>query len=361
VNVTYPSNAVDAAAALAAGADASAGAVVPTPWTSTHPCMSSLSGRASQRMMASSFIRIEAVKKAGILGIIAGTLGVKQHTEVMAALRAAAAAAHKHVYTFLVGKLSGVKLGNFPEVDAFILVACPENSLLDAASDRDYVKPIVTPQEALIALTAADARGHEGNDDSDDDDEDAEGAASRRTGVAWRGRADVNFKSLIVQAQRALPGAAGDSSAPAVGRAGGGNGDYDVEGADVLGDGLYAERSAAGGGDADAGTTALALRPAAADGALSTAVFSSPALAFAASKRTWRGLEYDVTHRETAATAGVAAGAAAPLATASADGGGALVVSSAASAAAPRSFDTSIGEGMAGVASSYSYEPAKKQ
>ena len=48
-----------------------------------------------------------------------------------------------------MGKPNPAKLGNFLEIDAFCLIACPENSLLDA---REFMSPIVTPYELLLAL-----------------------------------------------------------------------------------------------------------------------------------------------------------------------------------------------------------------
>jgi diphthamide biosynthesis protein 2 len=39
--------------------------------------------------------------------------------------------AGKKFYFFSVGKLNVAKLANFPEIDVFVLVACPENSLID--------------------------------------------------------------------------------------------------------------------------------------------------------------------------------------------------------------------------------------
>jgi diphthamide biosynthesis protein 2 len=40
--------------------------------------------------------------------------------------------AGKRYYLFSVGKLNVAKLANFPEIDIFVLVACPENSLIDS-------------------------------------------------------------------------------------------------------------------------------------------------------------------------------------------------------------------------------------
>ena len=39
--------------------------------------------------------------------------------------------AHKKSYTISVGKLNPAKLANFVEIECFVLVACPENSLID--------------------------------------------------------------------------------------------------------------------------------------------------------------------------------------------------------------------------------------
>jgi diphthamide biosynthesis protein 2 len=40
--------------------------------------------------------------------------------------------AGRKAYSFVVGKINVPKLANFSEVDVFVLVACPENSLLDS-------------------------------------------------------------------------------------------------------------------------------------------------------------------------------------------------------------------------------------
>ena len=55
----------------------------------------------------------------------------------------------KRVYVFSVGKPNPAKLGNFLDIDIFILLACPENSLLDS---REFLKPVITPFEAFLAF-----------------------------------------------------------------------------------------------------------------------------------------------------------------------------------------------------------------
>jgi diphthamide biosynthesis protein 2 len=51
---------------------------------------------------------------------------------LIAHLRQVLAHAHKKAYTISVGKLNPAKLANFAEIECFVLVACPENSLVDA-------------------------------------------------------------------------------------------------------------------------------------------------------------------------------------------------------------------------------------
>ena len=75
-------------------------------------------------------------------------MGVAKHIDIASQLEAAIRRAGKAVYRFVVGKLNAAKLANFSDVDVFVLVACPENSLLDR---RDYLQPIVTPFEMELA------------------------------------------------------------------------------------------------------------------------------------------------------------------------------------------------------------------
>ena len=39
---------------------------------------------------------------------------------------------HIQTYIFSVGKINVAKLANFMEIDIFVLIACPENTLLDS-------------------------------------------------------------------------------------------------------------------------------------------------------------------------------------------------------------------------------------
>jgi len=54
-----------------------------------------------------------------------------------------------------MGKLNVAKMANFLEIDIFVLVASPENSLIDS---KEFFKPVVTPFELEMALTKYGSR-----------------------------------------------------------------------------------------------------------------------------------------------------------------------------------------------------------
>jgi diphthamide biosynthesis protein 2 len=98
------------------------------------------------------------------------------YLEVTGWIKKALKIAQKKYYSFVVGKINMCKLANFAEIDVFVLVACPENSLLDSKVTfihlsirrtisycvcfdnpssfclKEYYKPIVTPFELALAL-----------------------------------------------------------------------------------------------------------------------------------------------------------------------------------------------------------------
>ncbi|CAM4713525.1 unnamed protein product [Lepidochelys kempii] len=87
-----------------------------------------------------------------VVGILVGTLGVAGYLSILEHLRGILSRAGKRSYTLAMGKLSPAKLANFLEVDVFVLVACPQNSLLDS---RDFYRPVVTPYELELACNPA--------------------------------------------------------------------------------------------------------------------------------------------------------------------------------------------------------------
>ncbi|XP_010884128.2 2-(3-amino-3-carboxypropyl)histidine synthase subunit 2 [Esox lucius] len=94
------------------------------------------------------YYAIERAKDASVVGILVGTLGVANYLSIIEQLKETIHRAGKKSYMFSMGKLNVAKLANFPEIDIFVLIACPENSLLDSS---EFYKPVVTPFEMEVA------------------------------------------------------------------------------------------------------------------------------------------------------------------------------------------------------------------
>ncbi|KAJ2923780.1 hypothetical protein H1R20_g13314, partial [Candolleomyces eurysporus] len=126
----------------------------------------------SNKMLMRRYAVVQKARDADVFGILVGTLGVGQssfpspsiaiqkidtwlclasYLPLIKHLRSLLAQHHKKSYTISVGKLNPAKLANFLEIECYVLVACPENSLIDA---KEFYQPIATPFELEIALGA---------------------------------------------------------------------------------------------------------------------------------------------------------------------------------------------------------------
>ncbi|KIL58577.1 hypothetical protein M378DRAFT_170393 [Amanita muscaria Koide BX008] len=105
----------------------------------------------TNKLLMRRYVMVQKARDADVFGILVGTLGVASYLPLIKHLRAFLAQKQKKSYTICVGKLNPAKLANFLEIECFVLVACPENSLMDA---KDFFRPIVTPYELEIALQA---------------------------------------------------------------------------------------------------------------------------------------------------------------------------------------------------------------
>lgn len=107
----------------------------------------------TNRLLMRRYATIQKARDASVVGLVIGTLGIHAYLPLLKELRRVLTSpiSRRKVYTISVGKLNPAKLANFQEIDAFVLVACPENSLLDT---REFQKPIVTPWEMMLAVQA---------------------------------------------------------------------------------------------------------------------------------------------------------------------------------------------------------------
>jgi len=104
--------------------------------------------RDSSKALARRFYLVERARDAKRVGVLVGTLGVANHLNIASHLSSTICRAGKSVYQFVVGKPNTAKLANFSDIDIFVLIACPENSLLDS---KEFFQPIITPFEMELA------------------------------------------------------------------------------------------------------------------------------------------------------------------------------------------------------------------
>jgi diphthamide biosynthesis protein 2 len=120
---------------------------------------------STNRLLMKRYASVLKARDASVVGLLVGTLGVHSYLPLLQHLRALLTSkkSARKVYTISVGKLNPAKLANFQEIDVFVLVACPENTLVDS---KEFFRPIVTPFEMQLAVNAAERqqRGEEGVD-----------------------------------------------------------------------------------------------------------------------------------------------------------------------------------------------------
>jgi diphthamide biosynthesis protein 2 len=73
---------------------------------------------------------VQKAKDACIFGLVFGTLGVAQYLTAVDSLQRLIKHSGRRSYTFCMGKLNPAKLANFSEIEMYVLVACPETSLV---------------------------------------------------------------------------------------------------------------------------------------------------------------------------------------------------------------------------------------
>lgn len=63
---------------------------------------------------------------------------VASYLPLISQLRQSISRKHKKSYTLSVGKLNPSKLANFLEIECFVLVACPENTVIDSKASSIF-------------------------------------------------------------------------------------------------------------------------------------------------------------------------------------------------------------------------------
>ncbi|XP_004449411.1 2-(3-amino-3-carboxypropyl)histidine synthase subunit 2 [Dasypus novemcinctus] len=108
----------------------------------------------ARRLRARRHYLVERARDARVVGLLAGTLGVAQHREALAHLRNLTQAAGKRSYVLALGRPTPAKLANFPEIDVFVLLACPLGALAPQPSST-FFRPVLAPCELEAACNPA--------------------------------------------------------------------------------------------------------------------------------------------------------------------------------------------------------------
>ncbi|KAJ9089060.1 Diphthamide biosynthesis protein 2, variant 2 [Entomophthora muscae] len=106
-------------------------------------------GQTINRRLMRRYHLVQKARDASVFGIVVGTLGVTNYLPMIQHVRDLVETNGGKAYTFVMGKLNVAKLANFPEIDMYVLIACPENSLIDS---KEFFRPIITPYELGLAL-----------------------------------------------------------------------------------------------------------------------------------------------------------------------------------------------------------------
>ncbi|XP_026492728.2 2-(3-amino-3-carboxypropyl)histidine synthase subunit 2 [Vanessa tameamea] len=94
---------------------------------------------------------VEKCKDANVIGILVCKLAGDQTKDIISRMKKICKVNGKKSYIISVGKPNVAKLANFPEIDIYVMIACPENDLYN---NRDFYKPIVYPFELEVALNS---------------------------------------------------------------------------------------------------------------------------------------------------------------------------------------------------------------
>lgn len=147
------------------------------------------------------YAAIQRARDADVLGIVVGTLGIASYLPLVSRLRSLLRAHQKKVYTLSVGKPTPAKLANYQEVECFVLVACPENSLLLTSPEvgKEFYRTMVTPWEMEVALnhrgTSWEQGWRLGWAASLPSEEEGDGAEDERTPRDSDSDSDVQFSA----------------------------------------------------------------------------------------------------------------------------------------------------------------------
>lgn len=95
------------------------------------------------------YANVERVNESEIVGLLMGTVTCDNHMQILNQLKRSILKQGKKFYEVLIGKINEPKLRNFQFIDLYVIIACPEMSMVDF---KRFNVHVVSPHEALMAL-----------------------------------------------------------------------------------------------------------------------------------------------------------------------------------------------------------------
>lgn len=109
----------------------------------------SLSEQFIPKTIKKTLFQVEKVKQARRIGILVATLEAHLFLDAVQRIKKLCTLKKKKAYIISVGKMNVAKLANFPEIDVFVMISCPE---VEITNRKDYFQTIVSMMELELAL-----------------------------------------------------------------------------------------------------------------------------------------------------------------------------------------------------------------
>ena len=97
------------------------------------------------------FVLIEKAKEKQIFAILINSPTLIQFQETFNRIKTLLKRNNKKFYILMINNLTEAKLGNFPEIEVFVILSCPNHSLY---AEKDFYRLIITPYELELALNS---------------------------------------------------------------------------------------------------------------------------------------------------------------------------------------------------------------
>ncbi|CDW79232.1 diphthamide biosynthesis protein 2-like [Stylonychia lemnae] len=105
-------------------------------------------GQVNKALMQ-RYNNIDKINESQVLGILIGTVAVDNYMDIINSVKLSVMKAGKKYYEVLIGKLNEPKLKNFQFIDLYVIIGCPETSLVPF---KKFNMTVVTPHELFMAF-----------------------------------------------------------------------------------------------------------------------------------------------------------------------------------------------------------------